>query len=376
MSKVCIAKCLTYDDADVTAAIEQIERELGAFKDRIKPGMTVLVKPNLLNKHRPEEACTTHPSIVKAVCKMLIDMGARVIVGDSPGGPYTKAWLAGILKTTGVEEAVRLSGAELNSDFTSKLVKSGGKNPELEIINAALSTDVIVNLAKFKTHMFTGYTAATKNLFGLIPGTVKVHIHGSHPELPNFCDLLVDIERFAAAKIVLHIVDFVYGMEGPGPSDGTPKFGGRIVASTDPYAADAVCLEMIKVEPLKMPVPAIAKERGIFPDNIEVVGESIADSIIKDFDCPKVFGRKQLRLSGVLLKLSNKFFNRRPVLKAKKLCKACNRCGEHCPPKAIEMKGVAVFDYDKCIRCFCCQELCPFHAIKVKTPLMYKLFRK
>lgn len=376
MSKVCISKCLTYDDSEVTAAIERIEQELGAFSERIKPGMTVLVKPNLLGKHKPEEVCTTHPSIVKAVCKMLAGMGARVIVGDSPGGPFTKAWLAGILKTTGVEEAVKQSGAELNSDFTSKVIKSGGKNPELEIINAALSADVIVNLAKFKTHMFTGYTAATKNLFGLIPGTVKMHMHGSHPELTNFCDMLVDIERFVAHKTVLHIVDFVYGMEGPGPSDGTPKFGGRLIASIDPYAADAVCLSMIKTDPHKMPVIVSAKERGIFPDTIEVVGESVEDSIIEDFDCPKVYGRQQLRLPRFLIRLSNKYFNRRPVLKAKKLCKACNRCGEACPPKAIEMKGVAVFDYDKCIRCFCCQELCPFHAIKVKTPLMYKLFRK
>lgn len=364
-----------YDDADVSAAVGLIERELGAFSV-IKPGMTVFVKPNLLGKHKPEEACTTHPSIVKAVCKMLVGMGARVIVGDSPGGPYSKAWLAPILRVTGIEEAVRDSGAELNTDFTTKIIKSGGKNPELEIINAAITADVIVNLAKFKTHMFTGYTAAVKNLFGLIPGTIKMHMHGSHPELNNFSDMLIDIERSVAAKTVLHIIDFVYGMEGPGPADGTPKFCGRIVASADPYAADAVCLQMIKAKPLDMPVPAAAKERGIFPEVIDVVGESIADSTVDDFDYPKVYGRKQLQMPRFVISFSNRFFNRRPVLKAKKMCKACNRCGEHCPPKAIEMKGVAVFDYDKCIRCFCCQELCPYHAIKVKKPLLYKLFRK
>ena len=69
---------------------------------------------------------------------------------------------------------------------------------------------------------------------------------------------------------------------------------------------------------------------------------------------------------------------RRPIIK-KRRCMGCGKCAMHCPAKAISMvqdkkgKRFAKVDYTKCIRCFCCQELCPFTVVKIKSGILYKL---
>ena len=55
----------------------------------------------------------------------------------------------------------------------------------------------------------------------------------------------------------------------------------------------------------------------------------------------------------------------KPVFDAAK-CRACSRCVNVCPAKALSIKdGHVVFDKKKCISCYCCHEMCPFDAIKV-----------
>jgi formate hydrogenlyase subunit 6/NADH:ubiquinone oxidoreductase subunit I len=33
-----------------------------------------------------------------------------------------------------------------------------------------------------------------------------------------------------------------------------------------------------------------------------------------------------------------------------------------------------VYQYNNCIRCYCCQEMCPEGAIRLKIPLIRKVF--
>ena len=63
-------------------------------------------------------------------------------------------------------------------------------------------------------------------------------------------------------------------------------------------------------------------------------------------------------------------------------CKKCGVCIKACPvkPPAVNWresdKSIApVYQYNKCIRCFCCQELCPEGAVKINQPLLRRIFR-
>ena len=56
------------------------------------------------------------------------------------------------------------------------------------------------------------------------------------------------------------------------------------------------------------------------------------------------------------------------------------QCVDICPvrPKALNWidntrTESPVYDYKKCIRCYCCQELCPHSVITIKKPILNKI---
>ena len=114
---VSIVRCGSYEPGSVEAAILAAAEPLGGF-GWVKPGMTVAVKTNLISRMPPESAAITHPECLAALTRILVRLGARVVVGDSSGGPFTAAWIHAVYAGTGME-AVRKSGGELNEDFES-----------------------------------------------------------------------------------------------------------------------------------------------------------------------------------------------------------------------------------------------------------------
>jgi len=64
-------------------------------------------------------------------------------------------------------------------------------------------------------------------------------------------------------------------------------------------------------------------------------------------------------------------------------CKNCGKCILQCPsdPKSVNWRNhgdfaYPVYDYTTCIRCYCCQEMCPDEAISIRTPLIGRLLNK
>ena len=80
-----------YASAALAAAVEDIFAQSAAAR-ALGPRSRVLVKPNLVAKHAPEKAVTTHPAVLDAVCAALRRRGVESItVADSPGGLYNPA---------------------------------------------------------------------------------------------------------------------------------------------------------------------------------------------------------------------------------------------------------------------------------------------
>ena len=69
------------------AAINAHFETLGIEGD-LHPGMKVLIKPNLLCAHRPEQAATTHPAVVAAIVEWLADNGIEDINDCRQPGRY------------------------------------------------------------------------------------------------------------------------------------------------------------------------------------------------------------------------------------------------------------------------------------------------
>lgn len=384
-NKVALVKCADYG-AEVFSAVQRAVELLGGIEKFVKKGSVVVLKVNAVQKAVPEKCATTHPAVVEAVGKLCKQAGAkRVIIADSAGGPYNAGYMGGIFNTCGYTEIAETCGFEINSNFEmfEAELPTGKVAKKFVICDILREADVIINVSKLKTHSFTGLSNAVKNMFGAIPGLVKVEMHGKYRTLDVFNNFLYDIQDYFAGKITLNITDAVVGMEGPGPTNGTPRAIGAILVGVNPTAVDVVGAKLMKADPLGLPTISVGIARGYMDSelSVEVVGESVEDLAVEGYktvtpDGYRPFARSMPKwLQPVVHKLTTQ----RPTVNRRK-CRGCKKCYEHCPVKAISMvplkKGgvpKAKFDYDKCIRCYCCQELCPFGLVKVKSGLVYKL---
>ena len=380
-SPVVLAPCESYDEAAVKTALEAVLSPIGGLH-WVTPGMTVGIKANLVSAMKPEECATTHPSLLCALTAMLEEKGARVIIGDSPGGVYTSAFVNQVYRAAGLS-ACEAVGADLNRDLGTVDTAF----PEARVLKSFTYTswldscDAIIDFCKLKSHGMMGMSAAAKNLFGVIPGTMKPEYHFRFPNMADFAHMLVDINDYFAEKVKLCLVDAVEGMEGNGPTQGSPRHIGLLLASGSPHVVDAVCCKLIGLSEDAVPTLSAARERGLLPDEVELItvgtdgeGKTAEDFAIKDFEHVAVRHGHLFASKGKLVsKILGKLLSSRPQLK-KSECVGCRKCADICPAKAITMKDKkAVMDRDACIRCFCCQEFCPTGAMKVHRTWIARL---
>ncbi len=368
MSKVAFIEASTYDREYLLTKLKQLLEPLGGIGNFVQRGDRVLIKPNLLSAHPPEKAIDTHPEFVSAVVLLLREVGAEVVVGDSPGGAVPRVeevWeKSGLLAV-----AKELSFPLLNFNaLPAKEIEIGGWR--FRISEEYLKADRVINLPKLKTHTLTTFTLAVKNLYGVIPGFPKVHFHLSAPTPRDFSALLVDLYRVRPPD--LNILDGILGMQGKGPSLGEPVKLNIISASDSAFALDSAVVEYLGFPQRIVPIFTEAKRRGMDWEWETVwVGEKVSPP---PFKLPP---RNVLYYAPrTLSKLVRPLVWMKPRVIREK-CKGCGVCVENCPPRAITMMwGYPRFDYKKCIECFCCVETCPQRAIKPYRSLVLRLFTR
>ncbi len=377
---VSIAPLREYTLESARAALETVLSGIGGL-DFISRGKRVVIKANLVSAMKPHEAATTHPILLCALCDMLIERGAEVVIGDSPGGLYNGVFVGRVYNATGMHETEK-HGATLNRDFSELKADF----PEGKVLHSFVYTgylknaDVIINFCKLKSHGMMGMSCAAKNMFGAIPGVIKPEYHFRFPSYDDFADMIVDLDEYFRPE--LSIADAVIGMEGNGPTAGTPREMGFILASRSPHTIDMLAADMLGFAREELPILNAAYRRGLVPetvDELNIIG-SYKGLRVENFE--RVVERRSLEFSGngkspvkrLFAKIAGAVLRTRPKLKSE-LCVGCGVCRDICPAKAIVIKKKkAKIDRKKCIRCFCCQEFCPKSALKVKRTFIAELF--
>ncbi len=375
MTKVSIVRCRGYEQDKVDKAARRSVELVCDLKKIVKRGDRVLIKPNMLSAHPPEEGVCTHPSVVKATIKLVKEVGGIPLVGDSPGAPFDR--VEEVYRISGIQEAALEAGAQMIHFHKEGIVEVPTPDSKffksLHIARPALEADVLINLPKWKTHGDTTLTGAVKNLFGVIPGMRKSEFHRRAPKSEELGDILCDI--LSVVKPDLTIMDGVVGMEGDGPAYGHLRNIGLILASLDPVSLDVVFALLVGLQPLAIPTTKAAVRRNLGVGDlrkIEVVGESLERVEVKDFRLP--VGTIAQRAPKFLVKIVTRAMRVRPIIDKRK-CEACEVCLEGCPVAAITMeKNYPKIDYRKCIECFCCHELCPNGAVKLKPSLLGRVW--
>ena len=382
MTEVSIVRCAEYTQDECTQALTQVLESLGGL-EWVQPGMKIVIKANLVSAMKPDKAATTHPALLAALTRLLIERGASVVIGDSPGGLYNAAFLNRVYAATGMHEAEE-AGAVLNRDFSQNTADF----PEAHIAKHFTYTayldgaDAIISFCKLKSHGMMSLSAATKNLFGVIPGTMKPEYHFRYPEPLDFAGMIVDLNSYFKPRLFL--VDAVQTMEGNGPTAGTPRYMGALLAGTDCHRVDLVCAKLIGLDPMAVPTLRAAANFGLCPesaDEVEVSG-SVGDFAISDFK--RIERKRSLQFESILPGKAGKLFGKiaQKALRSsprlhKSECVGCGLCANVCPAKAIEIvEKKACIDKSKCIRCFCCQEFCPKGAMKVHRPLPARILNR
>ena len=365
------APCPDYDPDACRRALEAVVGDL----DWVKPGMRIGVKANLVHAAAPDAAATTHPALLRALTDLLQSRGATVVIGDSPGGLYTAAHLDKVYRTCGLEGL----GAELNHDFSVKetLFPDGAVLKRFSYTGWLDGCDEIINFCKLKTHGMMAMTCAVKNFFGVIPGTMKPEYHFRFPEPTDFANMLVDLQVYWKPK--LHIVDAVTAMEGNGPTAGTPRHLGLVLAGDDPFELDQVCAPLIGLRPEQVPTQQAALDRGLVRD--VPLPRELAAYRRTDFRLPptkSTLFRSLLpgKAGEALGRSIQTLISPRPTLPPAR-CVGCGKCAKLCPAGAIELVGgKPKIRRQACIRCFCCQEFCPKGALEAKRSAIARVLTK
>ncbi|MDD5473008.1 MAG: DUF362 domain-containing protein [Candidatus Methanoperedens sp.] len=365
MAKVSIVKCENYEHPKVKTAILESLELIGGLEKVIKPGDNVLLKVNVIAGFLPGRAATTHPSVAGAMVEIVKEAGGIPWVGDSSGA---YGFTAQSLRLSGIEKACEDFGGKLinfESTGTYPVKVNGRVLTTINVAKPVIDCDVIVSLPKMKTHMLTKYTGAVKNFYGVIPGSGKAAIHRQAPTEESLSHAVVDI--YSALKPGLAVMDGIVGMEGDGATGGTPISSGVILSSADCVALDAVASEVMGFSHKDILTTCFAHERELGVGElgkIEVVGEKINDVRIEFKKASRTYYKLPAFLGKFVFKNAE---NMSRVEISGEDCKKCGICFESCPVCAITLEPEPFIDQKKCIKCYCCHELCRNGAVKLKT---------
>lgn len=367
--RVWLSRCGGYAPEELLRQVEEAFTALGVWEE-LKPGMQVVIKPNLVMSSKPEAAIATHPALVAAVGRCVQKAGGEVIIAESPGGPYTPAAMKAVFRGCGYADMAKEWGFTLYTECKSREVSLPGavRCRQLSVVEPFLTRDYLIDLAKLKTHSMVGFSGAVKNLFGAVPGLQKPELHCRFPEKQPFSEMLVDLCDFL--KTDLCFLDGILAMEGNGPTGGSPRKVGVLGASKSPYALDVCGAALIGLEPENVLMLREAHRRGlgpISPKECQLLKEQVETLAQPDFVKAKASSTDFLdRVPAFLRPAAKRLATPAPKIRRKE-CVGCGKCAESCPQHTIAIReGKAVIDYKQCIRCFCCHEMCPKHVIDIR----------
>jgi uncharacterized protein (DUF362 family)/Pyruvate/2-oxoacid:ferredoxin oxidoreductase delta subunit len=372
---VSLASCKSYAPEELKTALHKIFDGLGGIEKYVTSGMKIVLKPNLILGKSPSACATTNPEFIRQLAIILKEHGARLFIAESPGGPYTPARLNAVYNACGITEAAAGTGIALN--YKTETVKKENPNGKflkiIEIIKPLAEADFIINLPKPKSHGQMTYTGAVKNMFGAVAGVFKADYHLRMSEYDTFANAIIDV--FLSVKPKLTIMDAVTGMDGNGPANGKPKHIGLICAGEDAFALDFTMLGILGLDPQKVPVMKQGMLRNLCVNNmseIEIKGENPEKFFVDDFRFPAA-GAINFFDKNFLFKPFARLFKSYPRFLHNN-CTSCGECARACPAEIIIMENKKPYaDLTKCVRCFCCQELCPSDAVEIKRSFAYKI---
>jgi uncharacterized protein (DUF362 family) len=250
---------------------------LGGMSRFVRPGQTVLIKPNQTVYYSAEEGCTTDPLVVAAVIRLAFQAGAgRVQVAESSGGFFNSI---DCMKITGMAAIAEREGAELidlgRCPTRDTPIPGGKVIQSCPIPVPLLQADVIIDCPKAKNHHIQPISGALKNWVGAVNAEWRQRNHGTPEMFGKFMDIM------SVTRPRLCICDALIAGEGDGPIGNLPHWCGCVLATEDPVAMDVSICRLLGHDPKDLKFIPEAVKRGIGSDQpVEYVGKRMEDVCI------------------------------------------------------------------------------------------------
>lgn len=219
---------------DAAAALDKGLAALGGMQRFVKPGQTVLIKPNMGWAVAPEGGANTNPLLVKRLVELCKQAGAKkVTCFDNPCDHWQSAY-----RDSGIEQAAKAAGAVVAPPHSESYYQAvhipGGKIlQQAKVHELYMEADAIINVPVLKHHGGAGLSSAMKNLMGVVWDR---HVyHGS-----GLDQCIADFTLFPK-RPTLNVVDASRVMLSGGPRgrrDSQFKVLDMLILSPDIVAAD------------------------------------------------------------------------------------------------------------------------------------------
>ncbi|TVQ16610.1 MAG: DUF362 domain-containing protein [Bacteroidetes bacterium] len=253
---------------DIVAMFESAMQEMGGMSQWVKPGQTVVVKPNIGWDVVPERAANTNPELVAAIVRHCIQAGARrVNVFDHTCDNWQLSYT-----NSGIERAVQDAGGRMipgnfERNYRDVTIPGAVRLKEAKVHEQILDNDVFINVPVLKHHSSTSLTIAMKNLMGIVFDRRFWHRNDLHQCIADFC---------LYRKPDLNIVDAMLVMTQNGPR-GTSTADlvrkNSLLVSSDIVAIDAASALIFGAQPADIGYLSIADKMNI--GRINLSGKNI-----------------------------------------------------------------------------------------------------
>jgi uncharacterized protein (DUF362 family) len=291
--KVAIEKVpASHTYAEIKKSVKNLVNKLGGVRKFVKPGQTVVIKPNLVADHGIVNdvyrgGVVTDVRLVRALVELLLPVAGQVIIAE--GSSINRSATAKMFSLYGYDKLIdldpgKVSLVDLNADELIEKTVPGAKRMTSRKVPVTLNrADVIINVPVMKNHFAAITSLAVKSLQGTMPPLEKYMSH-----FFGLWQNLVNIHRLVKPK--LHIIDGLVGQEDFGPVSGTPKTMNLLIGGVNPVAVDAVTMRIMGLDPVTSPPVRLAYMQGlgpIDPEKISILGPAIA-AVASPFRQPEI----------------------------------------------------------------------------------------
>ncbi|MFM8292923.1 MAG: DUF362 domain-containing protein [Microcystaceae cyanobacterium] len=304
---VSLLRASSYDRPLLREALLALLAPFGGLETLVKPGDRVLLKPNLLTGSHPGRECITRPELVAVVAEMVMEVGGKPFLGDSPAFGSAR----GVAENNGYLPFLEPLGVPIVEFSGDRYRTESDSFHHLRLSKEAMEADVVINLPKLKSHAQLTMTLGVKNLFGCVPGKMKAWWHmEAGKDAARFGEMLVETAK--AINPTLTILDAVMAHQGNGPMNGEPRELGLLGASTDVFALDWAIAELLQIDPALVPTLAVQQRLGLSADltQMDFPLAHPRDLVVTDWKLPEALMPIDFGLPRVLRSTFKHFYIR------------------------------------------------------------------